>query len=48
VTDEAVEQTRKLIVDQPLRKKMVESNYALGEKFYSYEVLQDKLMNLMV
>jgi glycosyltransferase involved in cell wall biosynthesis len=48
VTEEAVEQTRKLIVDQPLRKKMVESNYALGEKFYSYEMLQDKLMNLMV
>ena len=27
---------------------MVEANYALGEKFYSYEVLHDKLMNLMV
>jgi mannosylglucosylglycerate synthase len=48
VTDESVEQTRALLEDATLRKKMVDTNYSLGEKFYSYEVLQDKLMNLMV
>ena len=48
VTDKAVAQTRSLIEDETLRKKMVETNYALAEKFYSYEVLHDKLMNLMV
>ena len=48
VTDEAVDQTRTLLQDEQLRKKMVETNYALGEKFYSHEVLHDKLMNLMV
>ena len=48
VTDEAVARTRLLIEDETLRKKMVETNYALAEKFYSYEVLHDKLMNLMV
>jgi glycosyltransferase involved in cell wall biosynthesis len=48
VTDEAVNQTRALLQDEQLRKKMVEVNYSLAEKYYSYEVLHDKLMNLMV
>lgn len=48
VTDQAVEKTRALIEDPRLREEMVENNYALGKKFYSYEVLHDKLMNLMV
>ncbi len=48
VTDEAVEQTRALLNDQNRCRRMVENNYALGEKFYSYEVLHDKLINLMV
>ena len=48
VTDTAVEKTRALIEDPRLREEMVENNYALGQKFYSYEVLHDKLMNLMV
>jgi glycosyltransferase involved in cell wall biosynthesis len=48
VTDEAVVHARSLIEDEKLRKKMVETNYALAEKFYFYEVLHDKLMNLMV
>ena len=29
-------------------EKMVETNYALGKKFYSYEVLHKKLMGLML
>ena len=48
ITDEAVDHTRALMSDQALCKTMVETNYALGEQFYSYEVLSDKLMNLMV
>jgi glycosyltransferase involved in cell wall biosynthesis len=48
VTDEAVEQTRAVLEDSRLRKKMVTTNYALAEKFYSYNVLHEKLMNLMV
>ena len=48
VTDEAVDQTRTLLEDETLRRRMVETNYALGEKYYSYEVLHDKLMNLMI
>jgi glycosyltransferase involved in cell wall biosynthesis len=48
ITDEAVDHTRALMSDKALCKTMVETNYALGEQFYSYEVLYDKLMNLMV
>jgi glycosyltransferase involved in cell wall biosynthesis len=48
VTDESVEQTRQLLSDRQVREDMVETNYRLGEKYFSYEVLQDKLMNLMI
>ncbi len=48
VTDESVEQTRQLLSDRKAREAMVETNYRLGEKYFSYEVLQDKLMNLMI
>ena len=48
VTDEAVEHTMALLTDKALCKTMVEANYALGQQFYSYEVLHDKLNNLMV
>ena len=48
VNNTALDKTRALLQDEQLRKKMVENNYALGKKFYSYEVLQDKLMNLMI
>jgi glycosyltransferase involved in cell wall biosynthesis len=48
VTDDAVSQTLELLRNVRLRREMVENNYLLGEKFFSYEVLHDKLMNLMV
>jgi glycosyltransferase involved in cell wall biosynthesis len=48
VTDEAVEKTRAILTDAAKRREMVEANYALGEKYFSYEVLHKKLMNLMV
>jgi glycosyltransferase involved in cell wall biosynthesis len=48
VTEEAVKETRVILRDAELRKKMVETNYALGEQFYSYDVLHKKLMNLTV
>ena len=48
VTDEAVQKVRALMEDPALREDMVETNYALANKFYSYEVLHNKLMNLMV
>ena len=48
ITDEAVDQTRALLQDEQLREKMVAINYSLAKKYYSYEVLHDKLMNLMI
>jgi glycosyltransferase involved in cell wall biosynthesis len=48
VTSEAVEKVRALMEDPRCREAMVETNYDLGQRFYSYEVLHDKLMNLMV
>jgi hypothetical protein len=47
VTDEAVAKARAVLEDSRLREKMVITNYALAEKFYSYAVLHQKLMNLM-
>ncbi len=48
VTDDAVRQTRKVLEDPQLRERMVNKNYKIARQFYSYSVLHDKLMNLMV
>jgi glycosyltransferase involved in cell wall biosynthesis len=47
VTEDAVEKTRALLEDEKLCREMVETNYLLGKKYYSYKVLNDKLMDLM-
>jgi len=47
VTEEAVKQTQALLQDESLRQQMVETNYELGKKYYSYKVLYEKLMDLM-
>ena len=48
VTDAAVAEDSALIENAALRDAMVDNNYRLGKTFFSYEVLHDKLMNLMV
>jgi mannosylglucosylglycerate synthase len=48
VTDEAVQHTLALLRDKNLREDMVETNYMLAKKFYSYKVLYEKLLSLMV
>jgi glycosyltransferase involved in cell wall biosynthesis len=45
VTEEAVQTTRWVLTDERLRKRMVDTNYKLGRKFFSYEVLQRQLDN---
>ncbi len=47
VTEEAVEQTREILADPERCRKMVEKNYKLAAKFYSYSVLQQKLSALI-
>ncbi len=48
VTEDTVAETRELLNSESLRHEMVENNYALAQKIYSYTVLNDKLMNLMI
>ncbi len=43
VTDEAVQRTRQLLTDEPLRRAVVEHNYAIGRRFFSYRVLSERL-----
>ncbi len=43
VTEEAVQKTRWVLDDDRLRKRMVETNYKLGQRFFSFAVLQRQL-----
>ncbi|RLB85060.1 MAG: glycosyltransferase family 1 protein [Deltaproteobacteria bacterium] len=47
VTEDAVSKAREVLENQELRQKMVETNYKIATRFYSYSVLQQKLKNLM-
>ena len=43
VTDEAVRKTKKLLTDPDLRQSVVEHNYDIGLRFFSYKVLSERL-----
>ena len=43
LTDEAVEQVDEILHNEHLRKEIGEHNFALGRKYFSYEVLEQKL-----
>jgi glycosyltransferase involved in cell wall biosynthesis len=47
VTNKIVCQTKEILKDPVLRKKMVDYNYELGKKYFSYTVLQRKLKSLI-
>jgi glycosyltransferase involved in cell wall biosynthesis len=47
LTAEVVNQVKQVIEDEAFRKEMVEENYALGNKFFSYSVLRRKLRALV-
>jgi glycosyltransferase involved in cell wall biosynthesis len=46
LTDEAVKEIDTIIHDRKLQKEIAEHNFALGEKLFSYEVLEDILGDL--
>jgi glycosyltransferase involved in cell wall biosynthesis len=48
VTDKAVEQTMQVLDNPELRQEMVEHDYALAKKYFSYNVLHQSLRNYMV
>ena len=47
VTDKAVRRTREVLANDNLREEMVEHNYKVGRRYYSYSVLEKKLQNLL-
>ena len=47
LTRTVLEQVRKVISDEKYRKEMVDHNFRLGRKFYSYSVLKRKLRSLI-
>jgi len=47
VDSRAVELAKKILENPALAKKMVEHNYKLGERYYSYSVLEQKLKILL-
>lgn len=47
VTSEVVEKTRTVLKDEKYRQQMVEQNYEIGCKCFSFETLQNLLENMM-
>ena len=48
VTDKAVEQTKAVLVNPQLRQEMVDHDYELAKKYFSYSVLYQGLRNYMI
>jgi glycosyltransferase involved in cell wall biosynthesis len=46
VTEDAIEKTRKVLNDPGLQKQMVDLNYELGKKYFSFELLRTGLLRL--
>ena len=47
VNNQAIEQTIKVLKDEMYRKHMVEHNYNIASRFYSYAVLEQKLSSVI-
>ena len=47
LTDETIEQVRKVLTDKLFVRQMVEQNYQLAKRFYSYAVLKHQLRALL-
>jgi glycosyltransferase involved in cell wall biosynthesis len=47
VSSKAVEQIEQILRDKSRLQEMVERNYQIGMKYFSYEVLEEKLMHLI-
>jgi glycosyltransferase involved in cell wall biosynthesis len=48
VTQASVEKTKKVLKDPELRKSMVDQNYEVAKKFFSYSFLQRRLRSYMI
>lgn len=47
VTDKVVSETKKILKDPELRRDIVENNYEIAKRYYSYAVLDKKLKSLL-
>jgi hypothetical protein len=47
VTSRVIERISEILTDKNMRKRMVETNYRLGDTFFSYEVLERLLLHLI-
>ncbi len=47
VSDETIEKVKEVIFNKELREKMVNKNFELGKKFFSYEVLRKKFQSIL-
>lgn len=47
ITDAIVEDVKDILRNKERREKMVEKNFEIARRFYSYTVLEEKLMDLM-
>ena len=47
VTEASVDHTRRILADPEAARNMVEHNYAVAARFYSYNVLEHKLMGML-
>jgi glycosyltransferase involved in cell wall biosynthesis len=47
ITDETVQQTRRVLEDKALAAEMTELNYQLGRRHYSYTILERRLQTLL-
>ena len=46
VTDEFVEEVRHVLDDDDYRREMVEHNYELGRRFFSYDIVEHELLSI--
>ena len=47
LTQKAVQEVREVLSDEDRRMQMVEKNYKIGKRFFSYSVLRKKLSSIL-
>ena len=48
ITDEDVKKVKRILDNPEYRRRMVEKNFDLGKKFFSYDILETKLKTIML
>jgi mannosylglucosylglycerate synthase len=48
ITDKEVDKVKQILADDDFREKIVEKNFKLGEDFFSYDILEQKLKTILL